>query len=47
MSADNAIFIGTEDRPLEILELQLEGKKRMVASDFVRGTVIADGTFTD
>ena len=44
---DNAIFIGTEDRPLEILELQLEGKKRMVASDFVRGTVIADGTFTD
>ena len=44
--ADNAIFIGTADKPLEILELQIEGKKRMSAGDFIRGTVIADGTFT-
>ena len=44
--ADNAIFIGTADRALEILELQIEGKKRMSAGDFIRGTVIADGTFT-
>ena len=44
---DNAFFIGTEDIPLQILELQLEGKKRMQASDFIRGTGIADGSFTE
>ena len=44
---DNALFIGTEDRPLELLEVQLEGKKRMPAYDFLRGTVIEDGTLTD
>lgn len=44
---DNALFIGTEDRPLQILELQLEGKKRMPAYDFLRGTSISDGFMTD
>jgi len=44
---DNAMFIGTADKPLEILELQIEGKKRMAAYDFLRGTAIADGTFTE
>ena len=45
--ADNAFFIGTADKPLQILELQLEGKKRMPASDFIRGTAIADGSFAE
>ena len=44
---DNAFFIGTENIPLQILELQLEGKKRMPASDFIRGTAIADGSFVE
>ena len=44
---DNALFIGTDDTPLEILELQAEGKKRMPAYDFLRGTAITDKTFTD
>lgn len=44
---DNAFFIGTLDRPLQVLEMQLEGKKRMAASDFIRGTAIVDGTFTE
>ena len=43
---NNALFIGTADRPLEILELQTEGKKRMPAYDFLRGTAIKDGEFT-
>ena len=45
--ADNAFFIGTADRPLQILEMQLEGKKRMAASDFIRGTAIVDRAFTE
>jgi methionyl-tRNA formyltransferase len=44
---DNAFFIGTSDSPLQILEMQLEGKKRMPASDFIRGTAITDGTYTE
>lgn len=40
---DNALFIGTLDRPLEILELQLEGKKRMPSYDFLRGSSLVDG----
>ena len=44
---DNAFFIGTLDSPLEILELQIEGKKRMPAYDFLRGTAIEDGMMTD
>lgn len=45
--AENGFFIGTADIPLQILELQLEGKKRMPASDFIRGTALADGCFTE
>jgi methionyl-tRNA formyltransferase len=44
---DNAFFIGTADSPLQVLEMQLEGKKRMPASDFIRGTAITDGAFTE
>lgn len=29
---------------VEILELQLEGKKRMAAADFLRGHALANGT---
>ena len=43
---DNALFIGTGDGALEIHELQLEGKKRMPAYDFLRGTSITDGEYT-
>ena len=46
-SSDNAFFIGTADSPLQVLEMQLEGKKRMPASDFIRGTAITDGAFTE
>ena len=44
---DNAFFIGTLDRPLQVLEMQLEGKKRLPASDFIRGTAIPDGSYTE
>lgn len=33
----NQIFIGTGGDPLEILEIQPEGRKRMSASDFLKG----------
>ena len=35
---DDRLFVACSDRPLEILELQAEGRKRMVAADFLRGT---------
>ena len=31
------LYIGTGDSSLNILELQLEGRKRMFTSDFLRG----------
>jgi len=34
---DNKLFIGCSDMPLEITDLQQEGKKRMPASDFIKG----------
>ena len=43
---DNALFIGTGEGTLEILELQMEGKKRMPAYDFLRGAAITDGEYT-
>lgn len=44
---NGALYIGTSDGILEVYELQLEGKKRMYTSDFLRGANIKDGTFTD
>ncbi len=38
------IFVSCADEALEILELQLEGKKRLVAQDFVRGARIEPGS---
>ncbi|WP_315349811.1 methionyl-tRNA formyltransferase [Hoylesella saccharolytica] len=35
--ANNRLYIHTADRPLEILELQLAGKRRMTARDFING----------
>lgn len=35
------LFVGTGDGCLEILELQLEGRKRMSAADFLRGFKLA------
>jgi methionyl-tRNA formyltransferase len=34
---DNRLFIGCADHALEILELQPEGRKRMIVADFLRG----------
>ncbi|HEX2787704.1 MAG TPA: methionyl-tRNA formyltransferase [Ignavibacteria bacterium] len=34
---DNKILVNTSDKKLEILELQLEGKKRMSSEEFLRG----------
>ena len=34
------LFVSTGDAVLEILELQVEGKKRMSAGDFLRGYIV-------
>ncbi|NGX30429.1 MAG: Methionyl-tRNA formyltransferase [Candidatus Anoxychlamydiales bacterium] len=34
---DSSVFIGCKDKSLELIEVQLEGKKKMRASDFMRG----------
>jgi methionyl-tRNA formyltransferase len=39
---DGELYFFTKDGALKINELQLEGKKRMLASDFLRGTALAD-----
>ncbi|MGH2574729.1 MAG: methionyl-tRNA formyltransferase [Ignavibacteria bacterium] len=40
---DNALFVNCEQGYLEIIELQLEGKKRMTADEFLRGYKIESG----
>jgi methionyl-tRNA formyltransferase len=37
LQADNKLIIKTNDGAIELLDLQLEGKKRMSAEDFLRG----------
>jgi methionyl-tRNA formyltransferase len=37
-------FVGTGSGQVEILELQIEGRKRMSAAEFLRGTAIAPGS---
>lgn len=39
---DNELHVGTTDGSVQILELQLAGKKRMKAQDFMRGNQIND-----
>jgi methionyl-tRNA formyltransferase len=34
---ENKLYIGTNSNALELLEIQLEGKKRMNANDFLQG----------
>jgi methionyl-tRNA formyltransferase len=34
---DNKLYIGTNTNALELLEIQLEGKKKMHANDFIKG----------
>lgn len=41
---EEKLYFGTSDGWLEILDLQLEGKKRMQASDFIKGFSITDCT---
>ena len=41
---DHRLFVAcAEDTWLELLEVQLEGKKRRAAAEFLRGTPVADG----
>lgn len=42
LGKDYQLFIGCGDRQLEILELQMEGKKRMTARDFLNGIHLED-----
>jgi methionyl-tRNA formyltransferase len=37
LAEDNRLFIGCAEGALEVLEVQLEGKKRMAARDFMHG----------
>jgi len=37
LSHDNKLFVGTQNEPLEITELQREGKRAMSTSEFLRG----------
>jgi methionyl-tRNA formyltransferase len=37
------LYVGAGDRPLEILELQQEGRRRMTAAEFLRGYHLASG----
>ncbi len=42
---DQRIFVAcAEDTWLELLELQLEGKKRLQAAEFLRGNPLESGT---
>ena len=34
---DKKLFVGTNDCALELIEIQLEGKKNMPVEDFLRG----------
>lgn len=44
---DGALFFGCNDGWLEIIELQLEGKKRMTSGDFLKGFNISDWKLID
>jgi methionyl-tRNA formyltransferase len=44
VSADKNLAVATGERTLYLLEVQLEGKKRMTADSFLRGHKIAVGT---
>ena len=34
---DNKLFVGTKSYALELSEIQIEGKKRMLTKDFLKG----------
>ena len=39
------MYVGSGDESIELLEVQLEGKKRMTAADFLNGNTIQAGEF--
>ncbi|MFM7079404.1 MAG: methionyl-tRNA formyltransferase, partial [Bacteroidota bacterium] len=41
----NRLLVACADGMVEVLELQMEGKKRMPTIDFLRGTKLIDSTF--
>ena len=45
LEASKHLIVGCEDGAIELLEVQLEGKKRMKASDFCRGLTSASWKF--
>jgi methionyl-tRNA formyltransferase len=42
---ENRLMVACADGYVEVLELQLEGKKRMPTADFLRGTKLIDSRF--
>ena len=46
VNAQNQLLVGCKQGSIEILELQAEGKKRMSASDFLRGFPISQKAYT-
>jgi methionyl-tRNA formyltransferase len=41
------LIVSTKDSAIKILEIQLEGRKRMLIKEFLRGSPIQDGEFFD
>ena len=44
VSGDGGLLAGTRDVPLELLEVQMEGKRRMTGEELVRGLRLAPGS---
>ena len=43
IESEKRLLVGTGSGALEILELQLEGRKKLLAKDFIRGINIVPG----
>jgi methionyl-tRNA formyltransferase len=41
---DEGLFAGTRDVPLELVEVQMEGRRRMTGAELVRGIRLAEGS---
>ena len=43
VATDHGLFAGTKDVPLELVEVQMEGRRRMTGAELVRGIRLAEG----
>lgn len=43
-AAEGGLFAGTRDVPLELVEVQMEGRRRMTGAELVRGIRLAEGS---